>query len=396
MNLVSVAERVAAIERSTVVFDSGRCLHTADKFSKCEVCRQACPVGAIQPGTPPTFRAEACTNCWACLPACPAGAFSADDAVPALLNCTARIEADPVELICERHPNGDQGLSASGVGVRVRGCLAGLGVSAYLALAALGLEQVLVRADACAQCAWGSLRSQIESQVEQARQLLEPWGRSRTLVLVTSNLSQEVIQRPIWEAANPPLSRRDLFRLASRRGQIVIARAAAQEGGSAAHRPSQERQRLMNAVAHLPAEQQPASEPRSLPVGPGFASVSISEECTACGVCARACPTGALQFVQEENAGYRLTFAPHACIGCEICAHVCAPAAVTVEPRPTFGYVFGRTEPITLRTGGLARCERCRAPFAARPGARLCPTCEVRRQHPFGSRPIPGLTRVRS
>jgi ferredoxin len=394
MNLVSVAERVAAIERSTVVFDPGRCLHTADKFSNCAVCFGMCPAHAIQPGKPPTLNAEACETCLACLPVCPTGAFSADDAVPALLNCAARVGTQALELVCERNPNSEMGLPDTEAAIQVRGCLAGLGVGGYLALIALGIEKIVVRTEACAQCSWGSLPSRIEAQVDLARRLLEPWGRSGALARVSSDNSPMMVKRPVWDAENPPLSRRDLFRLASRRGQVVIARAMTQDSKTTARRPSRERQRVLNAMAHLlPLE---GGDCELLPAGLGFAALTISDECTACGVCARACPTEALQFVQEEKAGYRLTFSPQACIGCEICAHVCAPAAVTVEPRPTFGYVFGRTEPMTLRAGDLVHCERCRAPFATRPGARLCPTCEFRRQHPFGSRPIPGLAKVRS
>jgi Fe-S-cluster-containing hydrogenase component 2 len=394
MNLVSVAERVAAIERSGVAFEPRRCLRAGDKFSTCEICQQVCPVAAIQPGTPPAFKADACIRCWACLPACPVGAFGADDAVPALLNCAARLEADALELLCEQHPHGQAGLSPANVGVRVRGCLAGLGVSAYLALVALGLEHIWVRTDACAQCAWGSLRSQVEAHVDQARRLLEPWGRAQALEFVASESSPALNPRPIWEADNPPLSRRDLFRMASRRGQVMMARAMTQGPDNGAQRPAVERQRVINAIARLPIQPQ-TNESASLPAGTGFGSVSVSEACTACGVCSRACPTGALQFHQDGEVHYQLVFSAATCIGCETCRHVCVSGAVAVNPRPTVGAVFNQKAPVVLRAGGLMRCDRCHVLTAARPGARLCPTCEFRRQHPLGPRPVPGLTTVR-
>lgn len=398
MNLVSVAEQVAAqaaaVERSTVAFDSAKCLHTRDKFSNCQACLPVCPVGAIQPRRPPVLEGDTCAACLACLPVCPTGAFSADDAVPALLNCAARIEAKTLELVCERHPKSELGLPDMDGAIRIRGCLAGLGVGGYLGLMALGLEKIVARADACAQCVWAVLQSQITSQLEQARRLLEPWGRSQALALITSGPSPEFVQRPVWQADNPPLSRRDLFRLASRRGQTMIARAVTQEEGTAPHRPARERQRVLNAVAHLPPWPEQAGELAA--AGPGFANVSISEDCTACGVCARACPTGALQFPHEEAPRYQLTFTAPACIGCEMCAHVCAPGALSVEPEPSIQQVFGPQSSVLLRQGDLVRCERCRAWFAARPDVRLCPTCAFRKQNPFGSRTVPGLMKVRS
>lgn len=394
MNLIAVAEQVAAVERSAVTFDAAKCLHARDKFSQCEACLPACPVGAIQAGHPPTLEAEACVTCLACLPVCPTGAFGAEDAVPALLNCAARLEPTTMELVCERHPKGEWGLPDVETAIRIQGCLAGLGVGGYLGLMALGFEKIVVRTDACASCAWAALQTQIASQIEQARRLLNPWGRSEALNLITSEATRGLVRRPVWAAQNPPLSRRDLFRLASRRGQTLMARAITQTTDPTARRPARERQRVLTAIAHLPPRPALEGEPGIAPVG--FADLWIADDCTACGVCARVCPTGALQFEREAESRYRLAFSAPDCIGCELCAHVCAPGALVVEPAPSFQHVFGRAMPVVLRQGELLRCEQCQAWFAAQPGTRRCPTCTFRRQHPFGARAVPGLAKVRS
>jgi ferredoxin len=389
-----MADRVAAIERSTVTLNAPRCLHAHSTFSACQACSAVCPVGAIQPGKPPVLNAEACETCLACLPICPTGAFSADDAVPALLNCAARVEGAAIEIICQRHPRPEDGLAAGNTAIRVPGCLAGLGAGAFVALIALGTPQVFVRAEACAQCAWASLQPRLEENLNQARRLLEPWGRAAALTTVITP-PEPAAERPVWESSNPPLSRRDLFRMASRRGQVVAARAMTDDAAPAQHAPSRERQRLWNALQHLPREW--PNDPSALSVGPGYASVRVGEACNACGACARICPTGALQLeTQLEPAPvYRLTFLPWACMGCDACTHACLPGAVALDPAPTFEAVFGQPEPAVLREGGLARCKRCRAWMAAQPGVELCPTCSFRRQNPFGSRPIPAMKTVR-
>jgi ferredoxin len=395
MNLASMADHVAAIERSIVILNSPRCLHAMGKFSACQACSEACPVGAIQPGKPPVLNADACETCLACLPVCPTGALTADDAVPALLNCAARVETGALEIVCQRHPQANAGLAADNTAVRVHGCLAGLGVGAFVALAALGMPQVLVRADACGQCAWASLQPRLEQNVDQARRLLEPWGRAAALVTVTAPPAPAA-ERPLWEANNPPLSRRDLFRMASRRGQVVAARAMTGEAAPAERAPARERQRLWNALQHLPHDQQ--TNAGSLPAGPGTAVVSVSDACSACGACARICPTGALSYeVQTEpSPTYRLTFLPWACNGCDACTHACLPGAITLDTAPAFEAVFGLPEPAVLRAGALVRCKRCRTWMAAKPGVLLCPTCDFRRQNPFGARPIPAQKPVRS
>ncbi len=394
MNLAAMAERVAAIERSTVTLNAPRCLHARGTFSACQVCVELCPTAAIRAGRPPSLDADACENCLACLPACPTGALTADDLVPALLNCAARVDAPAIELICQRHPRADVGLANDYTAIRVRGCLAGLGVGAFVALSALGVQQVYVRADACEPCGWASLLPRLEQNLEQARRLLEPWGRSAALVLVTTSPTQPACERPVWEADNPPLSRRDLFRMASRRGQVVAARAISDDAPSAQRTPSRERQRLWKALEHLPRDQR--QDPGPLPAGPGYAAVRASDACSACGACARLCPTGALQLLLQTEAtpSFRLTFLPWACIGCDACRQACLPGALTLDPAPTLDAVFGPREPAILQAGELVRCARCNTWMAARPGTSLCPTCDFRRQHPFGARPVPAKRQV--
>jgi ferredoxin len=391
-----MAERVAAIERSTVSLNGQRCLPALGRFSTCAACAAVCPVGAIERGRPAKLNAELCQNCLACLPVCPSGALSADDAVPALLNCAARVEARSIELICQQHPQAEMGLAATHTAIRVRGCLAGLGASAYVALIALGVARVLVRTDACGQCAWAALQTRVEMQVEQARQLLGPGGQAVVLVTAGAAQAEAATERPVWEADNPPLSRRDVFRLASRRGQVMMARMVTDEAETRPKALGRERQRLWKGLDQLPAREQRASQP--LPAGLGLATVSVSEACTACGACARLCPTGALRLDLQlgERPGYRLTFVPQACIGCGACHATCLPGAVTIDAQPTFEAVFVNREPVELRAGELVRCKRCQTWMAALPGARLCPTCAFRARNPFGTRPSLSELKARS
>ena len=161
MSFLSAAERFAAIDHSEVVLDAQQCLHSHDQFSACEACFEICPVDAIQPGKPPALDTDKCQDCLACLPVCPVGAYSADDAVQSLLTCATRLETKTVELICASHGSAEMGLSTEATGILLRGCLAGLGAGTYVALAAIGLEHIVLRVDACANCPWVSLQDTI-------------------------------------------------------------------------------------------------------------------------------------------------------------------------------------------------------------------------------------------
>ena len=390
MNLLSAAERLAAIDRSKVVLHTESCLHMTGKFSTCQACITICPAEAILAGKPPKLEAEKCQSCMACLPVCPTGAFTADDVVPNLLNCAARIESKSIELLCEHHPRPKTGLQESTVAIRIKGCLAGIGIGGYFGLLALGLVQVVVRDDACAECPWGELQSQIKKQIASAQNLLSAWGRADALRTSAPLEFQSLIERPVWEASNPPLSRRDLFRLASQRTRVAAARAIS--GGSVGQvgkHPGRERRRMNEALKKL-LEHKAVAETH--PMGEyGYATLSVSEACSACGVCAHACPTGALRFQENEKASFLLNLASQDCIGCELCVQLCSQQAISVDHQPNFAQVFNRSDLQTLRQGDLALCDRCNMPFAAALGGKYCPTCDYRIHHPFGVHIQPGL-----
>ena len=387
MSFLSAAERFAAIDHSEVVLDAQQCLHSHDQFSACEACFEICPVDAIQPGKPPALDTDKCQDCLACLPVCPVGAYSADDAVQSLLTCATRLETKTVELICASHGSAEMGLSAESIGILLRGCLAGLGAGTYVALAAIGLEHIVLRVDACANCPWVSLQDTIRSQVEQANQFLSHWDKRDILVCVSE--INEQMARPLWDAKNPPLSRRDLFRMAAKQGQIAMARAMEQEYNGSKRRPGRDRLRLIHAVNHLPKPEKFLD----IPMEDGnFTMLSVSSECNACAACVKACPTESLKFhVDEEKTHYWLSFDPRTCIGCGLCAHVCAPKAIELEEAPTFAQIFSDTEPCTLSAGSVRQCVQCKTLFATDSDQNVCPVCAYRKKNPFGAMMPPGI-----
>ncbi|MFH2039829.1 MAG: 4Fe-4S binding protein [Chloroflexota bacterium] len=386
MSLFSAAERFSSLDHSNVKLNIKRCLYSQDRFSSCEACFELCPANAITPGKPPSLDTEKCVKCLACLVACPAGAYEADDPVASLLKAAMHLEGNLLELVCAKNPQAMHGSDNESTGIRIKGCLAGLGSGTYLALAAMGIEHLLVRMDACPGCEWGSLSRQVEVQVKQAQLLLKGWEKDGILNCLPE--LESPCERPLWEAANPPLSRRDMFRMLAQQGKVTLARSMDTGQTTGNRGPGRNHLRTLAAIEHLPA---PTKPDILLLDELDFAFLSVSETCTACGVCARACPTGALHFKKnEDDSVFSLDFKGRLCTACEICVHVCAPSAITIDRNPSFKQIFSE-ETVTLQAGSLVKCSRCGILTAEREETSLCPLCEFRKENPFGSLYPPGL-----
>lgn len=335
---------------------------------------------AIVAGKPPALDAEKCETCLACLPVCPIGAYSADDDVTALLNAASQLEGGILEIVCGQNSNPEHGQTGSTAALRIHQCLAGLGTGAYTELAALGFERILLRCEGCQECKWSTVKTQIEKQTKQANNFLSAWNKDRFVEIV--DVLGEGVERPIWEADSPPVSRRELFRMIANKSQTMMARAMENISSGTERRPGRDRLRLTGAVAHLPTRETQNTVELE---GFGFAAVHVNEACTACAACAKACPTGALIFNKKPGEEhFKLEFSARKCIDCGICIHVCGVSAVKLDLVSTLAEIF-TNETVTLVEGNLIKCADCGAFIAERPDVKRCPVCEFRSQHPFGS-----------
>lgn len=387
MNFLSVAEKLTPADRPPVTLDATRCVHARDKLSDCDLCVRACPVNAIHLDANVLLNDKACIACGLCLHNCPVGAYTGDDGVTDLFELVTRLPDTLIELACSRHPAPAQGAVENATVIQTKTCLAALGSSRYLQLATR-VPQIRVRMDACAKCPIGRAQTEIVRALNAARIIL-----GDRIAGITEKPGADAKTRSVYDTKNPPVSRRDLFRFFAVEGSKVANRVLSSDNEQALGKaPPPERRRLINALKQLaPAE---STEWQNVSVAElSVLWLEADEKCTACGVCARACPTGAMQFNETQNNHYRLALTLSQCTNCGVCIDMCEPLALHRAGAPTLAELVA-SEPRILRTGGLKKCNRCNTQYDDHFEGNLCPMCRYRVNNPFGSR-LPPIAKLR-
>ena len=287
-------------------------------------------------------------------------------------------QPDPVdlELACPEHPDPSRGRRAVSV-VRMDVCLAALPPSAYLELVAVGVAGVSVRLDGC------GTSEEAGRQVEAANRLLAACACSDRVEVTRA--APTAPPRVVHDLHSLPVGRRSLLLLAGPGG----SRQTVARSGS-------ERERALGALRSLSSGREPGRPGSPFPaddlaVLDAPSAVLSVTGCTGCGVCVRACPTGALRLHQVQSTDdvsvhhLSLRQMPADCLDCGECERLCPELAVTVVGRHSWAELLS-CMPQFLMTRDMRACARCGGalvPVDVVGG--LCPVCDYRRHNPFGS-----------
>lgn len=243
------------------------------------------------------------------------------------------------------------------VGVVVDGCIADVGLSLPAQLLACGVSEILVgacpeRPDDAARTStlWSDVFGTVRPAPDDARPRRRHAG-------------------PVFDLRSPAVSRRSLFGLRSHAvppfdlsgddvARGVEAMRILRDGGRA----------RLDASAAGPSDR---------------AGVAIDADgCTACGVCVRACPEGAMALTHEGGVS-TLLHRHDSCRADRVCIRLCPEAALRVTAE--LSTVDLLDDPlVVLATVATVVCSRCGTRHPSSDGP-LCPTCRFRRTNPFGS-----------
>lgn len=360
------------------------CLNQRHRGAGCTRCVDVCPTAAIGlGGHRPSLDPDLCVQCGACVVACPTDVFAQISPPEQALSLTFQHlpPSVPLELVCPLRSVGSETHAPVAAIVRHQRCLASLSIPHLLDLSGQGTRPLWLDDSPCGDCAFGSCHSLLLASVAGANELLAGLSRSPSLALHTTQLESlldEPQPLPVLDGMKAQLSRRGFFGALRQMGQKRVDRALEEEAPPMLqpavavnerlprHLPHS-RQELLVRLAALTADDTPADESllslHSLP----FAAVTVdASACSACGLCTRFCPTGALHFDGPDvgllragnETAYSLDFQARLCIDCAICQVACPEDAITFDDSlPVERVLSSQAE--QLAAGTLTACISC-------------------------------------
>ncbi|MBP7689111.1 MAG: 4Fe-4S binding protein [Thermoflexales bacterium] len=361
-----------------LIVNAERCLNARYKNADCHRCAAVCPVEAIHLNKQPVqFDSEVCARCGACVWQCPTEVFAQPQASKSKLRETLQaVGAVPVELRCPQH-TGNTTLIPDVTIIQQPQCLADLSPARLIDLA---IERPVWLSDlACAACPLTEAHASITRAVNDANRWRAAFNQPRQIHVLTTdgNHFAPPHTAPVMDSTNPPSDRRNFFGFLKKAlvetGATVVGEPANPNdlpvpvNQRLPQRLPRERQNLLTVLSQL-------GQPQDVPLG--LATISIElEQCTACGLCAKFCPTGSIRFQANEHR-FDLDFIPAACLDCGICMRACPAQAITLT-HDTLPRRFIRMTATLLVEGDLVPCAVCQKPTAAHGAGTRCEVCRT-------------------
>jgi ferredoxin len=350
-------------------FRATHCTRYRYRYSECRRCADACSYDAIELSDEGvTVSNAACRQCALCAAACPTEALTVREAAPVDLLRRA-IKLGSVRIACA---------PSSQKGDEILPCLGALGAATLAVLASRGIAVTLAEASFCEKCPHGSKgASALTVNLDGARTLREVIGNDGWADVVIADDGGASAS-----TAGHDDRRRQLFRRFFSPGGGGISPADVQSAPLKAVRFARPVSTAGRELLQMLFEQTGAatSEPGKAPSSalPSHnalfaARIEMLPGCNACEVCARACPTAALE-VREHSAAWELAFRQSRCVGCGLCVEACQPRVLRYADH--MGDDPGGKTHQPLHTLAKQRCKQCDRFFTSSEPAEMCPICE--------------------
>lgn len=350
-----------------IELDNSKCVRLLSKESECNKCETICPTSAIvvTENIPlPSINFSACVGCGGCGAVCPSEALSLDDF--SATDFFFDFIDDKENLVsCKKNVP----------------CIAALSVEHIISMAVLKKE-VIFDVGHCGECEIKSTcHPQILKNCEEASYVLEAMESSASLKLeelcFEPEVKEETNRREFLGNMNlqgVAKTRNEFEKEVKKATDELIEHTASNSDISLLRqkRVPDKRKILFTAMKRV---EKPSTYHVVDATELSFTSQKLMDEslCTACQMCYRVCPTGALT---SDGKNSKIDFDPFLCIKCQICHDTCEPDAITLSSSYNMKEFF-EPQVQNLVSFNVRRCDECNAVFSTNSDDTLCYRCKI-------------------
>ena len=350
-----------------IKLNAGLCVRSLSVESECNKCELACPTTAVvvADNPLPSINFSACVNCGACVGVCPTEALELE-------------EFSSTEFFFDFIEDEDSLLSCR----KNVPCISVLSVEHIISMALLKKE-IVFDMGYCDGCEIADkCKPQIESNAEEASYLLEAMQSEALIKLADIQYKND---------SEKPSDRRDFLSALNLKTVAKVKKSFEDEVQKASDELVEHTLQKTD-IALLKKKQIPhkrkifftavkrAKKPSVFHTVDAeevsFTSQKIMDEdaCTACQMCYRVCPTGALT---SDIKNSKIDFDPFLCVKCHICHDVCESDAIKLSNAYNVKEFF-EPEIVNLIEFSVKRCDECNMIFSTNDAnATLCKRCQI-------------------
>ena len=351
-----------------IKLEASKCIRSLSKESECNKCEVICPTDAIVVGSNPlpSINFSACVACGACGAVCPNEALPLDNFSPTEFFFDFIEEQNGGFISCRKNVP----------------CIAALSVEHIISIAVLK-KRVIFDTGHCKSCEIASTCfPQIIKNHEEAEYLLEAMEsdveiKLQNVAYEPKEKSQEGDRRDFLRSINlntVAKTSREFENEVKKATDELVEHTLQKEDISLLKqkRIPQKRKIFFTALKRL---QKPSQYHIVDALEVSFTSAKLMNDqtCTACQMCYRVCPTGALT---SDIKNSKIDFDPFLCIKCNTCHDVCEPNAITLSPSYDIKEFFEPTVQ-NLISFNVRRCDECNVIFSTNNDDKLCYRCKI-------------------
>ncbi len=344
---------------------AGSCVRSLSVESECNKCEVVCPTDAIVVGDNPlpAINFSSCVECGACHGICPSEALGLDT-----FNSTDFffdfVESKENLISCRKNVP----------------CISALSVEHIISMAVLK-KTIVFDMGYCAEC-------EIASTCH--KQILENYEEATYLLQAMENDAEIKLEDVCFEAQEKETDRRGFLSALNLKSVGQVKNSFEQEvvkaGDELIEHTLQKADIALLKRKVIPEKRKifftaikRVEKPSQFHIIDAtevtFTSQKVmdKEACTACQMCYRVCPTGALT---SDIKNSKIDFDPFLCIKCSICHDVCEPDAITLSSSYNVKEFFEPTVQ-NLISFKVRRCDECNVIFSTNANDRLCYRCKA-------------------